>query len=262
MRLHLLALLLVSVLLANLQTVKAQKVVLHMTGRQTFECNISQLDSITFVDAEKHEWVDLGLPSGTLWATCNIGANSPEKSGDYFAWGETSPKKSYYWNTYKHCTGSYNTMTKYCTKSDYGYKAFTDNLTELMQEDDAATTYLGNKWQIPSQNDYKELINSDYTMTEWTTKEGVNGCKITSKINNNSIFLPAADYRQGTSISYANYQGYYWTRTLSSLFDDSAYYLYFTSDYYSDDINTGKIGIGTMDRFHGLSIRPIRVKTY
>ena len=60
----------------------------------------------------------------------------------------------------------------------------------------------------------------------------------------------------------ANDKGYYWTRTLSSLFDDSAYYLYFTSDYYSDDINTGKIGIGTMDRFHGLNIRPVRGKTY
>ena len=74
-----------------------------------------------------HEWVDLGLPSGTLWATCNVGANAPEEYGDYFAWGETEPKEVYSWTNYKWCNGDYNTMTKYCSNSDYGANGFVDN---------------------------------------------------------------------------------------------------------------------------------------
>ena len=78
------------------------------------------------------------MPSGTLWATCNIGANSPEEYGDYFAWGETAPKDDYNWSNYKWCNGSATTFTKYCTKSSFGYNGFVDNKTELDPEDDAA----------------------------------------------------------------------------------------------------------------------------
>ena len=85
-----------------------------------------------------HEWVDLGLPSGTLWATCNVGASSPEGYGDYFAWGETEPKDYYDWSTYKWCNGNEVTLTKYCTDSFFGYNGFTDGKTELDPEDDAA----------------------------------------------------------------------------------------------------------------------------
>ena len=73
-----------------------------------------------------HDYIDLGLPSGTLWATTNVGANAPEDFGDYFAWGETEPKDVYDWGTYKWCMGNYNTMTKYCTISGYGYNGFND----------------------------------------------------------------------------------------------------------------------------------------
>ena len=75
-----------------------------------------------------HEYVDLGLPSGLLWATCNVGADSPDDYGDYFAWGETETKSDYDWDTYKWCNGSENTLTKYCTKSSYGT---VDNKTVL-----------------------------------------------------------------------------------------------------------------------------------
>ena len=108
------------------------------------EINIVDVNSIINiilgegVPSQEHEWVDLGLPSGTLWATCNVGANAPEEYGDYFAWGETAPKDYYDWSTYKWCKGSYNTMTKYCTNSSYGYNGFTDGKTELDPEDDAA----------------------------------------------------------------------------------------------------------------------------
>ena len=100
------------------------------------------------VPSENHEYVDLGLPSGTLWATMNVGANSPEDYGDYFAWGETAPKSVYDWSTYKWCRGLVNTITKYCNSG--GYNGFVDNKTELDPEDDAATANWGAEWRMPS----------------------------------------------------------------------------------------------------------------
>ena len=118
---------------ASVQTVRAQKVVFYKTGGEMLEYAASELDSITFATAEEHEWVDLGLPSGTLWATCNVGANSPEEYGDYFAWGETESKGKYNWSFYKWSNGLYNTMKKYCQQSVYGYNAFTDTLADFFQ---------------------------------------------------------------------------------------------------------------------------------
>lgn len=87
-----------------------------------------------------HVYVDLGLPSGTLWATCNVGANTPEEYGDYFAWGETSTKAKYNWNNYKYCKDGYSrNLTKYCNDPYEGYQEFTDELTELHPCDDAAS---------------------------------------------------------------------------------------------------------------------------
>ena len=202
---------------------------------------------------DTHEYVDLGLPSGTLWATCNIGATSPEDYGDYFAWGETegynSGKTIFDWSTYKWCKGSENTMTKYCTDSNYGYNGFTDAKTELDLEDDAAYVNWGPAWRMPSIEQFRELINSSYTTTEWTTQNGVNGRKITSKTNGNSIFLPAAGYRLGSFLISAGSYGIYWSRTLPWDFPDVAWYLYFDSS----DIGTSGDG-----RFYGRSVRPVR----
>ena len=103
-------------------------------------------DSISF---DEHEWIDLDLPSGTLWATCNVGAKVPESHGDYFAWGETKPKSIYSWSTYAFCNSKANRLTKYCTNSNYGDNGFTDSLTELLPEDDAATANWGEPWQTP-----------------------------------------------------------------------------------------------------------------
>ena len=96
--------------------------------------------------ANGHEYVDLGLPSGTLWATCNVGASKPEDYGGYFAWGETNPKNVYDWTTYKLCRGTDRTLTKYCNDSYYGYNGFTDNLNTLQSNDDAATANWGIGW--------------------------------------------------------------------------------------------------------------------
>ena len=224
-------------LFVGLQTTWAQKVVLHLTGNQAVEYDISQLDSISFIEGttEEHEYVDLGLPSGTLWATCNVGANSPEEYGDYFAWGETEPKSDYSMLTYKYFKDPYGTMTKYCTDSDYGT---VDNKTELEPSDDAATVNWGSNWQIPSTEQLRELYNINYTTTTWTTLNGKYGRKITSKRNGNSIFLPAAGYRNDSdqgNIIFSNYKGYYWSSSPCTANELRSYYLIFNSGYVNCD---------------------------
>ena len=171
-----------------------------------------------------HEWVDLGLPSGMKWATCNVGANSPEEYGDYFAWGETKPKSNYSWSTYFDTDDNGNTSKKYNNNG---------GLTELLPEDDAATANWGSGWQMPSLAQIQELNNSSYTTTVWTQVNGVNGLKITSKSNGNSIFLPAAGLRWDDDLNGAGSNGYYWSSSLGPyLDDDDAYCLYFYSGYW------------------------------
>ena len=178
------------------------------------------------VSPDNHEWIDLGLPSGTLWATCNVGANSPEEYGDYFAWGETAPKEVYTWETYKWCNGSYNSLTKYCTISSVGSGGFVDNKTELDPEDDAAWVNWGASWRMPSLEQLQELLNN-CTWT-WTTLHGVNGIQVSGP-NGASLFLPAAGGRWGSSLSGIGSWGGYWSRTLRSNNPDEAYGLEFGS---------------------------------
>ena len=150
-------------------------------------------------------YVDLGLPSGLLWATCNVGAETPEEYGDYFAWGETTPKDDYTWSNYQHCNGSRNALTKYCNNASCGYEGFTDNLTTLMPEDDAATANWGNGWRMPTKEEFEELYNN--TTYTWTQQNGVNG-KLFTASNGNSLFLPAAGYNN------IGYLGDYWSSSL------------------------------------------------
>ena len=205
-----------------------------------------------------HGVVDLGLPSGTLWATCNIGADNDEDYGDYFAWGETTGymdgKTDFRFSTYQHCKGSYKTMTKYCNNSSYGYNGFTDTLTELLPEDDAATANWGANWRMPSTEQFRELFNSSYTTTTWTTQNGVFGRLITSKMDGYtdcSLFLPAAGSRSGTSLNNTGSYGEYWSRTLVTSQPNSAYYLSFRSDYIGNNY-------ADSNRFIGKSVRPVR----
>lgn len=206
------------------------------------------------IPANEYEYVDLGLPSGTLWATCNIGASSPEEYGDYIAWGETEGyndgKTTFDWSNYKWCKGSETTLTKYCSKNSYGYEGFTDDKTELDLEDDATYVTCGAVWRMPSLEQFQELINNSYTTTEWITQNGVNGRKITSKTNGNSIFLPAAGGRVSSSLLYTGSRGYYWSRMLNSDDPYKARSLYFSSG----DINTNY-----GNRNGGLSVRPVRL---
>ena len=172
-----------------------------------------------------HEYVDLGLPSGTLWATCNIGANSPEEYGDYFAWGETEPKEVFVWSTYKWCNGSQNTLTKYCTDSIHGT---VDNKIELALEDDAAFVNFGSSWRMPTLEQQEEL-HQQCTCT-WTTVNGVNGQLFTGP-NGNTLFLPASGYQFGNSLSGVGTYAYYWSRSLYSDTPCIAYSQGFGSSY-------------------------------
>ena len=179
--------------------------------------------------SSEHEYVDLGLPSGTLWATCNIGASTPEGYGDYFAWGETQPKTEYGWSTYQYCNGSETTLTKYCSNSDYGNNGFTDNLTTLLPEDDAATATWGEDWRMPTKAEWQELYNN--TTCTWTTQNGVAG-RLFTATNGNSIFLPAAGFRYVSSAYEAGNNGYYWSSTLDTGMPYNAWYFAFSSGSY------------------------------
>ena len=176
-----------------------------------------------------HEYVDLGLPSGLLWATCNMGADTPEDYGDYFAWGETQLKEYYKWNIYQYCNVTYDQLTKYCSNSSYGYNGFTDNLTTLLPEDDAAAANWGNGWRIPTYAEWQELL--DNTTRTWTTQNGVNGQLFTAS-NGNSLFLPAAGYRYDSSLYFAGGYGYYWSSSLYPDYSAGAWNIYFLSVYF------------------------------
>ena len=188
--------------------------------------------------------VDLGL--SVKWATCNVGANKPEEYGDYFAWGETQPKAIYDWSTYKWCDGSKTTLTKYNTKSDYGY---VDNKTELEASDDAARVNWGGNWRMPTKEEQDEL-RTECTW-EWTTHNGVRGYKVTSNkagYTDKSIFLPAAGYFDYKSLDYAGSYGYYWSSSLHTGSPVGAYRLYL----YSSSIDWG-----ISYRYYGQSVRPV-----
>ena len=188
-----------------------------------------------------HEYVDLGL--SVKWATCNVGASKPEEYGDYFAWGETQPQDYYDWSTYKWCNGSSHTQTKYCTVSDYGT---VDKKTVLEASDDAATANWGGAWRMPTEDEQYEL-RTECTWT-WTTENGVKGYKVTSKSNGNTIFLPAAGWRDDSSLSRAGSNGFYWSSSLVTDNPNVAYVLCFGSD-----------GVTWCNyvRYYGQSVRPV-----
>lgn len=198
------------------------------------------------------EYVNLGLPGGVLWATCNVGASKPEEYGLYFAWGETkghtrNDKAGFDMDTYKWYDSSSAGLTKYCTKSSEGK---VDNRKVLDATDDAAIANWGADWRMPSRQEIEDLFGGGFTMTEWVSVNGVNGRKITSKSNGNSIFLPAAGWCDDTSPSNDGSYGSYWSHELFSSGSYAAYGLDFTS---------GSIGWNYNIRYSGRSVRAVRV---
>ena len=185
------------------------------------------------------EAVDLGL--SVKWASFNLGASKPEESGDYYAWGETTPhylpgsgqsnypvwktgmENGYNWTNYKWCNGNQNSITKYNLNAYYGT---VDNITVLDLEDDAARVNLGGLWRMPTFNELEELEKN--CTSEWVTENGVNGRRITSLIDgytDKSIFIPAAGYR-GINFDYSSGSfGYYWSSSINHTNCSYSYYL-------------------------------------
>ena len=176
-------------------------------------------------EIDGHEYVDLGL--SVKWATCNIGANKPEEYGDYFAWGETSAKFSY---------KNDNSKTYYRSMGDIkGDSSY-----------DAATANWGGNWRMPTKAEMQEL--RDRCNWEWITQNGVNGYKVTGP-NGNSIFLPAAGYCFGSSVSRVQKRGEYWGSTPNGVDPSSAYQLYFNG------VKRKVMSYGI--RYYGQSVRPV-----
>ncbi|MBR3915357.1 MAG: hypothetical protein IKJ64_06525 [Bacteroidales bacterium] len=183
-----------------------------------------------------HYYVDLGLPSGVKWATCNVGASSPEDYGDYFAWGETSPKVVYDWDTYLH----WNDLDGdgYC---DYGEPTINSDISGNVQYD-AATANWGGNWRMPTKDEMQELV--DHCEWEWTQVNGVNGSKVIGP-NGSCIFLPAAGLRYGTTLTNDGNYGSCWS---STPYDSYASHLSF---YDGDE------GVYGSNRYYGQTVRPI-----
>lgn len=173
-----------------------------------------------------HDWIDLGLPSGLKWATCNVGATTPEDYGNYYAWGETITKSEY---------TEENSVTMGQPMSD-----FSGNVTY-----DVATANWGSTWRMPTKAEMQELVNN-CTWT-WTTQSSVNGCRVTGP-NGNSIFLPSAGYCGRSSLCYVGEFGYYWSSTPYESDTNFACRLYFSS---------GNHYVRYNNRFIGYPVRPV-----
>ena len=167
-----------------------------------------------------YEYVDLGLPSGLLWATCNVGATAPEEYGNYYAWGETTTKGTYLFG---------NSTTYKLSKSELQSQGYIDGEGNLTSQYDAATANWGGDWRTPTKTEFEELINN-CTWT-WTEHNGVVCYKVEGP-NGNSIFLPSAGYYDGSQLKKGS--GNYWSSTINDYYGDCTYSLYFDySDYYT-----------------------------
>lgn len=196
----------------------------------------------------KHGFYDLGLPSGNLWATCNVGADSPEEYGDYFAWGETNHKDFYNWTNYLYCDGSERTLTKYCNNPSFGLNGFVDSLDVLETVDDVANTRWGGDWRTPTAYDWYELFQ--YTTHHWANMNGVNGVLFVGE-KGLGIFLPAAGIMIGDSLEYDGVYGYYNSNQIETILDPSRTIQFFIG---ADECFYG----GNYFRFCGRTVRPVR----
>lgn len=185
-----------------------------------------------------HDFVDLGL--SVMWATCNVGASKPEDYGYYFAWGEVDPKADYSWDTYKYGS-SETSLTKYNTDPSRGT---VDNRTSLYLSDDSAQVNWGGTWRMPSAIEQQELVND--CKWSWKKRNGVYGYQVTSQLNGKSIFLPAAGYRDGSSLYDAESCGSYWS---SECRDEYAKHVI--------DFSSLGVGWGIRKRYYGYSVRPV-----
>lgn len=244
-------------------TVMAQGITVYKKDGGQIKIPYANLDSIvTYSQQEEivqneviqgHECVDLGL--SVKWATCNVGADSPEDYGDYFAWGETSTKSEFNHDTYKwyeYDDKNYKSKyTKYCTNSEYGKYDGKDVLTS---SDDAATVRWGSKWRMPTKEEFEEL-DEKCTFT-LSSPNGVLGCKVTGP-NGNSIFLPFTGYIDDITSNERGTDGCYWGKSLdlTNKYNSTARYfnVYITNDNRGNGYSSNEF------RYYGLTVRPVTI---
>lgn len=234
----------------------------------------------------KHDYVDLGLPSGVLWATCNIGAKTPVGTGDFFAWGETKKKKEYNWNTYKWSeitkNGTYTDangkekpaykkiQTKYCANSYIEYEgkkyvkkgAIMDSMNTLLPVDDAAAVHWGDRWRIPTIEEIEELIEwCDWLWVPNYNKTGIAGIMGVSKINEAFIFFPAAGFMFNKNHNDEGKFGAYWSSNLvknvdfrQNILDPSGRSMGF---YFGNKIGIAWVRSNWDDRMFGMLVRAV-----
>ena len=247
------------VLLCTSLTATAQEImVFEMKDSTAHEFNVEDIRRIIFRSKEElpndstvylscpddhhPHLIDLGLPSGTKWACCNVGAHKPEGSGGYYAWGEVEEKDDYEWETYQFV--DYDTEECVYIADDISGSEY-----------DVAHVLWGGAWRMPTLTEITELEDSNYTTCEWTQVNGVYGCRIVSIVKGfegNSIFLPAAGQCRGSEVRDTGEQGLYWGSSIRDITDDSTYpsgdCMRLSDDYYSK---------GAAARWRGYSIRPV-----
>ena len=211
-----------------------------MQGQKCYYGSVKDFTTLN----NSHDYVDLGLPSGTLWATCNVGATKPEEYGDYFAWAETEPKDVYNLSNYKYWYS--HGFTKYCGSYGWGYNSFVDNLSILLPEDDAATANWSNDWCMPTMAQWEELYQN--INNTWTTQNGVYG-RLFIASNGNRLFLPAAGFSAAddNAVGSVGSVGLYWA---NSLYNESDV----ARNFY---IDSGECRMVGYPRHYGLSVRPV-----
>lgn len=231
---------------AQCSVVSAQtKMQIHLKSGSVVDYFVSDIDSVSFKEDASmvingHRFVDLGLPSGVLWAETNLEADVPADDGTYYAWGETEPKTEYSLSSYKWYDGE--NMTKYTVAGE-----------TLDADDDAATVGWGSPCRIPTIQEIFELCKTDYCSWVWTSKtasdgSSISGYEVTGKKTGNSIFLPASGRYSDKNFSDHGSFGFYWSSTLPDKNCADAHFLaFYENEWYSNRSN----------RANGRSVRPV-----
>lgn len=234
--------------LANLSVDDFDDVEFNYEGEKTEDIEThSGTDEYNLWKLIKNDFVDLGLPSGTLWAKCNLGANTPEEAGNYYAWGEIEPKQDYSWHTYKYGKAS-DELTKY-TVDGFGKQQYSDDIDTLLPEDDAASV-INSHMHIPT---FDQIFELEDLPSEWIISNGICGRRFTGK-NGNSIFIPARGYMDQKSLegNHIPPSGCIWSNQRNN--NTSHPRPYFS--YYFGITNKG-CGVSNDWRREGMNIRPV-----
>ena len=250
--------LLTSIFAVSMLAMAQLKLYVHQNDGSYTEFIAAAVDSITFSEQTEetnndngYQWVDMGLPSGLLWATCNLGTNKSTELGDYFAWGETETKESYTNKTYKWYADSDEIVEiKY---SDIFKADASGNIRTLLElEDDAANVKLGGNWRMPTREEFEELLHPANTDLCLVSKNDVKGYLVVSKKNGNTLFLPAAGFKLADEVTGVEDEYYYWT---SEHAEEGLGVANVVGNFY------GSLDVRPLNRPIGCAIRPVLAKT-